>query len=331
MIWAHLQLAPLFLFFAVLGLMLVITERRRLRLVERLLGGPAWRRMIPDLNLAIRYGRHALLMLGLIFLGLAALRPQWGYELREVHRRGLDLMVLVDVSQSMQATDLKPSRMMRARMKLIDLSRVLVGDRVGLIPFAGTSYVACPLTTDYEAFALFIEQLDTDLISYQGTDIPGALRLALKSFDAAPERSKAVILMTDGESTTGDLGALADEIKSRGIRVYVIGMGTREGAPVPDEEGEGFKKDARGEVVISRLNEKALKDLAVATGGVYVNSVVGNEDLNQIYLRGIKQEIEQQDLAQGKKRVPEERFEIPLSIGLALVLLASLMREGKKT
>ncbi|MBI2340527.1 MAG: VWA domain-containing protein [Deltaproteobacteria bacterium] len=284
---------------------------------------------MPGFRPARRIFKAVLVVLGIFFVCTALLRPQWGYTLREVKRKGIDLYVLVDTSDSMMAEDISPNRMERAKRELVDLMKYLHGDRIGLIAFAGRPFVACPLTTDYEAFGLFLDTLDTDLIPVQGTDISGAVETALNSFPPDAQRSKAIILITDGEDTRGGMAQAAQKAKEGEVRIFVIGMGSEKGAPIPLREGSGFKKDKNGGVVISRLDESSLQQLALATGGSYVRSVTGDLDLEQIYLKGIKEVLEARELKSESKIVGEERFQLPLLLALLLLLLEPFVGETK--
>lgn len=297
-------------------LFLLIAERRRFLKMRDLIAPHLWKEVLPGFSRAMRRFKILLLVGGLTFIGFTLLRPQWGYTLREFKRQGSDLFIVVDTSDSMRAEDVSPNRMERAKREVIDLLGMLRGDRVGLIPFAGTATIACPLTGDYETFQLFADELDTDLIPIQGTDIAGALTLALNSFSAGPAPSKAILLITDGEVTEGDIPTLVEKATKEGIRIFVLGVGDTKGAPIPSENGEGFKTDEKGGVVLSRLAEDSLKEIAQKTGGRYARSVAGDADLNEIYLKGIKQVLEARELRSGKKMIPEERFQVPLLIAI---------------
>lgn len=319
-----LWLVPLVLFF------FIWTGIRRRKKTEMVISRDLWSRMMPEFRPRMRTFKAMIVLGGIFFLCIALLRPQWGYQIKEIKRRGIDIYILVDTSDSMRAEDIQPSRMERAKRELIDLLAYLHGDRIGLIAFAGRSFVACPLTVDYSAYRLFIDELDTDLIPLQGTDIASALDKGLESFDPGDTRSKAIILITDGEQTEGSIANVTQKAKDMGVRVFIIGMGSEKGAPIPLKEGDGFKKDKNGDVVISRLHEESLQKLALATGGTYVRSVTGDLDLEQIYLKGIKQVLEEKELKSEQKIVGEERFQIPLFFAILLLMLEPVVRESNK-
>lgn len=274
--------------------------------------------------------RFVYFMLALFFLAAALLKPYADFEIREVKQRGADLYFLVDVSHSMLAADIKPSRLERAKREIVDFLALLRGDRVGLIGFAGTSYVFVPLTSDKEALNLFAEELHPDLLPVPGTDIAGAIQKAVNSFQKQTQSSsRGMILITDGEDTVGLDENTINAIKEHGIALFVIGIGTPEGAPIPMEEG-GYKTDQTGNVVVSRLSESALQNLALATGGGYVRSVTGDLDLEQIYFQGIKKTLQEGDLKSQMKRLPDYEFQIFLLLACVFLTMEILTTNRRK-
>lgn len=314
-----------FLLPLILGLALLGSWRRR-RAWARLADSALREHIAPAYSPVRQAVKGVLLILVFVFLVLTVMEPQWGMKEEEVTMKGVDLMVLVDVSNSMLAQDVKPSRLERAKRKLKDLFNMLAGDRVGLVAFAGRSFLLSPLTIDYGTLNLYLDEISTQTIPVQGTDVAGALSLALKAL-SDPQSTKAVLLITDGEDHSERMKRVQEILKEKKIPVYVMGVGTPEGAPVPDEGG-GFKSEG-GTTVISKLQEAFLKDLAVSTGGAYVRAVTGDEDLSELYLRGIRGDLEGKDLKVTKKRVWESRFYWPLSIALALLILERLIPEGR--
>ncbi len=323
MIWLFWMIPLGVLFYVLMGM-------RRKKITEGCIEKKMWPYVVPQWSAFRRGFKQGLILLALLLIITALMRPQWGYELRDIKRKGIDLFVLVDTSDSMLSEDFKPNRMERAKRELIDLLSYLHGDRIGLIVFAGKAFVACPLTTDYATFRLFIDQLDTSMISVQGTDIGGALTTALKTFPAEEGRSRAIILLTDGEETTGGTTAVLNQIREKEVRLYVIGFGSLEGAPIPLPQGNGFKTDREGTIVISKLNESSLQELAKESGGSYVRSVTGDLDIEQIYLKGIKEVLEAKELKNEQKIVGEERFQLPLFLALLILLLEPFVKEAKR-
>ena len=220
-----------------------------------------------------------------VFLLFALTRPQWGYQWEEINQEGVDIIVALDVSRSMLAEDIKPNRLERAKRKISDLLGMLRGDRVGLVAFAGTSFVQCPLTLDYSAVRIFLDAIDTDLIPVQGTDIGEALRKSTKAFRTQENKSKAIILITDGEDQTGQAMKAAEEAKKAGVKIFTIGIGKEIGAPLPNPNMvSGFLKNENGDVIITKLNESILQKISLMTGGSYVRSVTGDIAVSYTHL-----------------------------------------------
>jgi Ca-activated chloride channel family protein len=243
----------------------------------------------------------------------------------------VDIIIALDCSRSMTAADIQPDRLERAKREVFDLLAMLKGDRVGLVAFAGTAFLQCPLTLDYDAFNLFLNALSPEYLPVGGTDITGALETALTSFDTKSASDKAVILITDGENTgEGDPVKAAQRLKEKDIKLFCIGVGDSDGVPIPEPAG-GFKKDRSGQIVLSRLDENSLKKMAVVTGGTYVRSVAGDMDLEAIYTDEIRGKMEAETLASGRRQVWEDRFQWPLALALlclAAELLLPVARKG---
>jgi Ca-activated chloride channel family protein len=214
--------------------------------------------------------KKALVYLGLFFLIIALARPQWGTKARVLTAPTSDIIFAVDVSKSMLAADLKPNRLENAKQALRLISLQLAGNRLGLVAFAGSSFIECPLTGDVGAVALFLDSINTNLIQAPGTDLGGALHTAIQAFDRSPT-GKAIILITDGEDLSGGARGAADEAAAAGIKIFPLGLGTEVGETVPevDEAGNisGMKKKRNGELVVSKLDVALLHDLAGKTGG----------------------------------------------------------------
>ena len=265
--------------------------------------------------------RGLLLGLAITFLLTALAGPRWGFRWEEVERRGVDLVVALDLSRSMLAEDAKPDRLAAAKREMRDLLELLQGDRVGLVVFAGTALVQCPLTLDYGAFSVFLDQLNPNTVPIGGTDLAAAVRTSTETFVKEERSGRAVLLITDGEDHSGELRKAAEEAKAQGVHVFVVGMGSPEGVPIPDGRG-GFIKEA-GRVVLSKLDEGGLKELALTTGGSYVRSVEGDLDLRKIYLEDIKQTLESRALSSSRQKRWEERFQPFLLLALLLLVLES--------
>ncbi|HBF13361.1 MAG TPA: hypothetical protein DDW49_08280 [Deltaproteobacteria bacterium] len=325
MMWAHFKWWPILFLVPGLALFLRSTYQWRKKRLQSLIDAPLWPEVLPGWEHHRLLPKGILWVLAFTFVLVALLRPQWGYELKEVHRKGVDIFVLVDVSNSMLVEDIKPNRLERAKRELKDLLDYLHGDRIGLIPFAGKAYVACPLTSDHEVFSLFTDELDTELIPTQGTNMEEAFQKALEGFGSSPSGSRTIILMTDGESTSGAWNQVVERVQKEEVKVFVMGFGTEAGGPIPESSGGGFKKDENGGLVISRLDEDFLENLAKQTGGTYVQSTTDDRDIDLIYKQGIKKVTEEQEFKSDQKRIPLERFQIPLGLGFILFLIIFLL------
>jgi Ca-activated chloride channel family protein len=231
----------------------------------------------------------------------------------------------------MLAEDISPSRLARAQRKLKDFTGMLDGDRVGLVAFAGSSFLQCPLTLDYGAFSMFLDYLSPDMIPVPGTDLAAAIRTATRAFNRRERTSKALILITDGENHGEDFMQAAQEAGREGVRIFVIGIGTPDGTPVPAVDGKGgFLQDRSGNLVLSRLDEKALQKIVLETGGAYVRSVSGDLDLETIYHGAIKKDIEQKELSSTRRKRWEERFQWFAALGLLCLLAEFFIRENRR-
>lgn len=273
-------------------------------------------------------GRGALKTLawwaGLVLLGLALAGPQWGSRMVEVHRRGLDVLIALDVSRSMLAEDVKPNRLQRAQQELSALIDRLDGDRIGILAFAGNAQVACPLTTDRAAAKMFLADLGPESVAVPGTSLGGVIRTALESFPKGGEGYRVLVLLTDGEDHRSDPEAAAREAKDAGVKVLAIGFGTPGGEPIPlrDASGgvAGYLKDAQGRTVVSRLDEGLLKRLAETTGGAYWPSMTGSLEADR--LAEVIGRMQTRDLGAGKYSAAEDRFQFPLALAVLLLLFS---------
>jgi Ca-activated chloride channel family protein len=273
-----------------------------------------------------------ILTLALVAIMIALMRPQWGFEWKEVKRQGVDIFIALDVSKSMLAQDIKPSRLERAKFAIKDLVKKLQGDRIGLISFAGTAFIQCPLTIDYSAFLFVLDGLGIDTIPRGGTSISSALKEAVDGYEGGLKKYKALIVITDGEDHEGDPLKLAEQAKEEGINIFTIGIGTEEGEliQVINDKGERvFLKDKSGNVVKTRLNEGVLKQIALKTEGSYVRATSLDFGLEWIYDKKISK-MEKKELTGKMAKFFDERFQIPLIIALLLIVLDTVVTVYKK-
>ena len=251
-------------------LALVLVARARRKALDRFAAGEALRELMPDVSQGRVRLKSALFITAVALVVLAAARPQFGSKLREQKSEGIEMMLVVDVSNSMLAEDFSPSRLDRTRYAIDKLFASLHQDRVGMVVFAGDAKVQLPITTDYRMARSFARKLSPSLVSVQGTDLGQALSLATLSFSNAKDKSRAIILITDGEAHDADAVEAARRAAEQGIRIFCIGIGTPEGAPI--KIGGEFIRDEKGDMVVSRLNEKMLQEIADIADGGYVRA-----------------------------------------------------------
>lgn len=302
---------------------LVIMHRQRTRKLTCLISSAVWKTVLPGFNPKRSRQRTLLRVLALLCIGLALTRPQWGFKWEEVQHRGLDIIVVLDTSKSMLVADVRPNRLQQAKWAVRDFVRHLKGDRIGLIAFAGSSFLQCPVTVDYAAFTMMLDDLYAGIIPRGGTAITPALENTIDSFDKDSEADKVIILITDGEDHEGDPLKMVKALNEQNIRLYSIGVGTAEGELIP-AQGGGYVKDEQGRVVKSSLNETLLEQLARETGGFYVRSAPGDFGLERIYdlgISGLQREEQETKLA----KVYEERFGWFAAAALLLLLIESLI------
>ena len=309
---------------------LIVAERRKQRILARFADAHLLARLTGEVS-----GRRVFLKGCLLFFSLALMLfslagPRWGSHYQEVQQKGVDVIVAVDVSPSMLVEDVSPNRLERARREILDLLRVVQGDRLGLVAFSGDAFVQCPLTLDYGALEMFLNQLAPDLIPIPGTDLGRAIDVVATSFDKEAETDKVVILITDGEDNEDAGLEAAKRALEKDVRIFVFGIGETTGGPVPLMNGQGgFKKDEEGKLVLSKLEEDSLKEIARVTGGTYVRSTAGDLDLDILYFDGIKEKTEAEVVRSGKIKVYEERFPFFVLAAFLLLLSEPFVRERK--
>jgi len=292
------------------------------RLRERLAGS------VSPLRRAIR---AALLLSSVALAILAMAQPRYGFIEREIKQKGRDIIVAVDTSRSMLATDVAPTRLARAKLLTQDLLRLLKGDRVGLVAFAGSAFLQAPLTLDYSAVINALDELDTNVIPKGGTNLAAAIAVAEQAFGKAEGQTRALIILTDGEELDADGTAAAKKAAAAGIRIFTVGIGSSEGSLIPfrsDDGRQDFVRDASGKPVQSKLDEARLREIAKETGGFFVP--ISPEAAREIFQNG----IEPMDLAETgvfAARQPLERYQWPLGLAVALLIFWMLLGERRRT
>jgi len=322
-----LLLAGLLVF--LVGLYGLLRRRAALRsLVET----PRLPQFLPGLSRTRALTRLVLASLGVALLGLSATGPVRGYTFQEAQQRGIDLVVCIDTSNSMLARDLRPSRLERARREVRGLVERLTGDRVALIAFSGDSREIAPLTHDRQTLAGLLDHLSPEDNRLGGTNLGAAIEHGLSLFDGRTGSHEAIVLLTDGEDQEGAGAEMAARAAERGIRVYVVGVGTEAGGKIPitDRSGrESFLVGPDGTEVVTRLGGTTLRTLAESTDGAYLSTENSPTPLEDLYRARIAS-IEGRDLMGGMRRVPHDRFQWTLGLALACMLVETGMRERSR-
>ncbi len=256
------------------------------------------------------------------FLIIALAKPQWGYRWESIHRKGIDIVVVLDTSKSMLATDVLPNRLARAKREIIDLLKLLKGDRISLIPFAGSAHVLFPLTFDYSAARLFIDDINQKMIPDGGTNVAAAINMAIDSFKSVVGKHRAIVVITDGESHDGDIQGVIDRAKQAGVHIFTVGIGTKEGSRIEilKDGHKTFLKDANGNIAFSKLDETTLQLIATQTGGAYLQASAGALGLEELYRRYIEP-MQPKDMQQQRVKRHFQRFQYPLAIAIVLLFV----------
>ncbi len=278
----------------------------------------------PEVSPVRQWARLLVLMGAILFAILSLAGPQYGFHWKEIERRGVDLVIALDCSKSMLANDIAPSRLERAKREVIDLLAMVQGDRVGLVAFAGTAFLQCPLTLDYDGFHLFLNTLTPDYLPVGGTNITAAITTAMAAFKTEDATDKAVLLITDGQNTGDSPREAVARAAAAGIKLFCIGVGEKTGVPISNPAG-GYVKDNEGHIVLTELDAAALKQMAAATGGAYVRSVAGDMDLDTLYRKHIRGTMQTAALGTHNTRVLENRYQWSLGLAVALLVLEMVL------
>ncbi len=309
------------------------TARRRRRDLARFADARLLPQLAAQVNEAARRAKSTLLVATLLLTVVAMAGPQWGFRWQEVRHRGADILIALDVSKSMLAEDVKPNRLARAKLAIRDMIPLLQGDRIGLIAFAGTSFLQCPLTVDYDAFLLVLDDLSPETIPRGGTSLASAIDTGLEALRGSASGSRAMILITDGEDQRGDARAAARRAAEAGVTIHCVGIGTPEGEliPITDDQGHPtFLKDREGRTVKSRLDEATLQAIARETGGSYVRATGASFGLDRLYRERIAS-LSKQEFETRMERQREERFQWPLAAAWLILLIETMVGERRRS
>jgi Ca-activated chloride channel homolog len=319
--YEYIYLAPLL----VCGLlMLLMRYRKRTRIVATLIDAPWITSFLLGYAPYKQIIKYVLYSISFLLLFVALLRPQWNKKEEIITEEGRDLYIVLDVSRSMLAQDVKPNRLAFSKEKIRQLARILESNRVGLLLFSGSAFVYCPLTSDLAAFNMFLDQVDAETISSGTTAIDQALEKVIQTVQSVPSRkSNIVVIFTDGEDFSSNLQRIKNDAAQHRLTIFTVGVGSQEGAPIPvvDDKGNqvGHQKDEDGSIVISRLDEKTIKNLAIDLGGHYIKATEDSSDIYQ--LQSYIQQFEKEAFDEKKMSALEEQFQwfvVPATIFLCI-------------
>ena len=312
------------------SLLFLWSHRRGRELVSKIVAPRLREQLAGSVSPLRRTVRAALMLAALAFAALALAQPRYGFIEKETKQKGRDVIVAIDTSRSMMATDVSPTRLARAKLFTQDLVRLMQGDRVGLIAFAGSAFLQAPLTLDYSAVTNALEELDTNLIPVGGTNLAAAINSALEAFGKAEGNTRALVILTDGEELDADGIAAAKRAAQEGVRIFTVGIGSPEGSLIPirlDDGRPDFVRDKAGKPVTSKLDEARLREIAAATGGFYIP--IGPEAARDIFEKGIVP-MELSENGVFNARQPIERYQWPLAAACILLALSLLPGDRRR-
>ncbi len=319
-----LSIIPVFIVLA------IYASYRKKRNIESIGDLSVINQLMPDVSSSRPVLKIVLILIGFTFLVLAVSRPQFGSKLQEVKREGVEIMIALDVSNSMNAQDIQPSRIERAKQAISKLVDKLHNDKIGLIVFAGAAYTQIPITTDYVSAKMFLNYVSTDIVPIQGTAIGLAIDKAVTSFPEESQLQKAIVVITDGENHEDNPIEAAQLAREKGIVVHTLGMGLPQGTPIPvsPDNPTNFRKDRQGSVVISKLDETTLQQIAVAGGGMYVRANNTQVGLNKLFDQIDKMNKKEYDAVTYSDY--EEQYQVFLFISV-LFMIIGLALDSKKS
>jgi len=314
----------------VAGLLFRSAFRRRRAALERFAEARLLAAVAPDRDERRLRWRAVMVLAALALISIALAGPRWGFHWEEIHREGIDVLIALDTSRSMLTQDVKPDRIERAKLAILDLIKELQGDRVGLIAFAGSAFVQCPLTLDYGAFAESLRAVNVGIIPKGGTALAEAITTGVDAFEGRQGKYAALVLMTDGEDHEGGIDDAIKKATEAGIKIYTVGIGTPGGELIQVEENgqKTYLKDRKGQVVKSRLDDETLRKIATDTGGAYLYAEGPDLGLDKLYEDYISK-MEKRELKTAMEKRFEERYQWPLAVALILLALEPLVGEKK--
>ena len=316
----------------VISVFYILAGRARERAMRRFAGEALLSEISGSFSRQKRKIASSMIVISVILMLLALVRPQWGFQWQEVKRQGLDMLIALDTSNSMLAEDVLPNRIERAKLAIKDLVKKLYGDRVGLVVFSGTAFLQCPLTVDYNGFLLSLDDVDVDSIPVGGTSLSNAIYTAIGSYEGGKEKYKILIIITDGEDLEGGVDAAIERARQAGVKIFCLGMGSTKGEIIPlmgRNEKTGFLKDSEGNIVKTKLDEGLLQKIALDTGGMYVRSTGAESGLDLIYDEKLSK-LEKQEFESKMEKRYNEKFQIPLGLAIFLLFCEPLIGDRRR-
>lgn len=307
----------------IIKIMMWYVQRKKLSRI----GNPTLlKELMPDISRFRPWVKFLLLITALSSLILALARPQFGSKISHEKRNGIEAIIALDISNSMLAQDVQPSRLDKSKLMIENLINSFINDKIGLVVFAGEAYVQLPITSDYVSAKMFLSDITPNLISAQGTDIARAIRVSLSSFTQQKGVGKAIILITDGEDNEGGALEAVKEAKEKGVNVFILGVGDSKGAPIPLGNGE-YLKDNHGQTVMTALNENMCKEIAQAGSGTYIH--IDNTSLAQEQLNNELSKLQKSDSDAVVYSEYNEQFQIVALFSFILLLIEVCLLERK--
>ncbi len=319
----------LLLLLPVLIILFIINIIRRNRSLKKLGDTALISRLLPEMSGTRTIIKFLLPVIALSSAVIMLARPQFGSKIEEVKKQGVEVIIALDVSNSMLAEDIQPNRLTRAKQAIERLVDNLKNDKIGLIVFAGDAYTQIPVTTDYVSAKMFLSTIGPEMVPKQGTAIGAAINLGVRSFSPGEGKSKAMVIITDGENHEDDPVSAAEEAAKAGVVIHTIGIGSPDGVPIPVYSGGrmDYLKDTDGKIVITKLDEDILKKIAIATGGNYIRAINSNIGLDEIY--GGISKMEKEELESKMFTEYNDQFQIFALITLVFLLIDFLVMDRR--
>ena len=315
-----LILLPFLIFIRIWGVRKRKTQRAKF-------GDPALlKQLMPNVSMAKREVKFWLMTSAVALLIVMLARPQMGTKINQEQRQGIEVIIALDISNSMKAEDVAPSRLDKSKMLIENLVDNFTNDKIGLIVFAGDAFVQLPITSDYVSAKMFLQNITPELIAAQGTNLAEAIDLSSHSFTKQEKVGRAIIVITDGEDHEGGVEKVAKAAKKNGIRIFVLGVGSAKGAPIPDGNG-GYMKDKTGQEVMSALNEDMCKQIAAAGGGAYIH--VDNNNIAQRQLDNEIAKLQKGDIMNVVYSEYDEQFQAVGILLLLVLIIETILLESK--